>query len=115
MATNAELEGLFGNGDLINRVQASLAKVVYEISTGGDDGAPYDQAAGAHDKRVVWAASILSNPQGRAKAVLILVLGGNSTATVAQITGATDSALDTNVREVVDALAIAYEATLTTV
>lgn len=109
MATNAELESLFGDGDMINKVQGSLAKVASEVLKGDDTAAPYDQTAGAHDKRVSWVASALTRPGKAAIDVWILVLGANASATVAQITSATDATIDSNVKDVIDGLAVAYD------
>ena len=105
MATNIELRNLFGDGVMLRKVQASISKIAYEIASGGDTGAPYDQAAGAHDKRIEWLVKALGNPSVESKIVWQLILGKNEAATVSQITGATDSTVDSNAREVVDALA----------
>jgi len=57
-----------------------------------------------------WAAAVLQNPNAEAKKALRFVLAKNASATVAQITGASDATLQTNVDEVVPSLVAAYGA-----
>ena len=58
-----------------------------------------------HANRIIWAEQVFANPLQIAKQALWAVLAANNTATVAQITGATDAAIQTNVNDVVDLLA----------
>ena len=108
MATLLELRGLFGNGDLIQKIEAALAIVASEVLSGNDKSAPYDQDPGAHDKRVAFIANALANPQQVGKNVLITVLGANASASTGNIMAVVDSAVIINVRDVIDELAKAH-------
>ena len=102
MATLTEIKGLYGNGDMINKVQAAVAIVAYTISTDGDDGAPFDQTAGAHELRVEWANRALQATASEAGNIWKLILGMNNAASLGAITGATDAAIIANVESAVD-------------
>lgn len=51
-----------------------------------------------------WAKEALANPYDVAKTVISYVLAANNTATMTQITSASDSAIQTNVDDAVDKL-----------
>jgi len=108
MATLLELNSLFNDGDLLNKVEGALAICASEIATGGDTVAPYDQTSGADDKRDNWFEKAISNPSRESKLVLILILGKDQSDSVATIQAATDSHILNNVREAIDALARAF-------
>lgn len=110
MATYIELFNLFNSSDLRNKVAVAVAICAEEILTGNDDSAPYDQTAGAHDVRVQWAGTAVANTIQVAGDVLKLVLAANNTLTTTQINNATDTAIQNNVRDVIDELATAYVA-----
>ena len=99
MATLQELKSLMTDSDLQEKVSAALIISVQAVL----DGTPTaDQQK--------YAAHVFSNPAGEMKKALMSVLAVNSTATVAQITGATDTAIQTNVDGVIDTLSIAFNA-----
>lgn len=52
--------------------------------------------------QVTWATAALSNPLSKTDQLFRYVLAANNTATVAQITGATDSGIQTQVGAAVD-------------
>ena len=106
MATYAELRAFYGDENLATKVEVASVIVAQEILTGNDDSAPYDQALGKHDARVIWAQSVVENTASVAQNILKLVLAANAGATVAQISGASDSAVLSNVRDVVDSLSL---------
>ncbi|MEE8207351.1 MAG: hypothetical protein V3T88_00125 [Nitrosomonadaceae bacterium] len=93
MATYTELRDLFNDGDLTNKVAVALIIAVNDLLLGTPDAA---------DR--LYAARVFANPQSEARAVLMAVLAGNSSATVVQITGATDAAIQTKVDAVVPQL-----------
>ena len=99
MAKYTELHGLFtGESELRNRVQ--VAVIVAAETIRGEDGATDN-----HANRLLWAASAFENPGGMANRILMAVLAVNKSATLAQITGATDEALQNNVNAVIDLFA----------
>jgi len=51
-----------------------------------------------------WAKSAVANPGSAAQSIAYYVVGANSTATLSQITGASDTAVQNNVNDAVDAL-----------
>ncbi len=107
MATYIELRNLFTDTDLNNKIEVAIAIAAEMVASGNDDVAPFDQTAGAHDNRVRWAAAAITNTAVEAKRILKLVLAKNSNFSVAQIQGASDSAIQSNVNESVDVIATA--------
>lgn len=55
-------------------------------------------------EQIAWAVEALSSPGGKAETVINYVLAANSGLTIAQITAATDAAIQTNVNAAVDDL-----------
>ena len=95
MATYSELHGLRSHDNLIKQTQiAVLIAAQNLVKTGTTPTAA----------QTAWAASVLGNPAGEAQKALLFVLAGNSSATVAQITGASDALVQAKVDEVVPAL-----------
>jgi len=93
MATYTELRELFGNSELLNKVE--VAVIVAADGLLGGTPAPKDKA---------WAAAAFSNPKAEANKALKAVLADNKDNTVAQITGASDAAIQTKVTAVVPVL-----------
>ncbi len=58
-----------------------------------------------HDNRLLWAQRAYRDPVGVGAEMLPAVLAANKDATVANITGATDAAIQTNVGDAVDLFA----------
>lgn len=96
MATYIELRNLANNADLRNRIEVAVMVAAEAIITAS----PADT-----DERVGWAQRVLSNPAPWAQRVLWLALASNKDASAAQISGATDAALQTIVDGAVSALA----------
>lgn len=108
MATYGELFTILANPGLLeDKVGIAALITADKIKSGNDDIAPFDQTAGAHEKRLKWANSVYLNPRGIAKQVLGAVLAANNTSSVAQITGASDATIQTAVDEVADVFATA--------
>jgi len=101
MATLQELRGLFTDSDLQEKVQAALIISVQAILEG---------TPSADEQR--YAAHVFSGPKAEADKALMSLLGTNADATVAQILGAADAAIQINVDDVVATLSAAYIASL---
>lgn len=93
MATYLELITAAQDESLKRKVQAAIGVVAGEIAEGDDGVAPYKQDPEAHANRVTWAAGALGpdNLENVADAMLLVLIGINEGATLAQITGATDA------------------------
>ncbi len=100
MATLLELRGLFTNSDLQEKVESALIIAVQALLDGGTP--TTDQQK--------YAAAVFAKPAVEARKALMSVLAKNASATVTQIQEANDTAIQTNVNDVVDALVIAYNA-----
>lgn len=98
MATYLELFGLKYDSDLQDRTAAAVMIAAETIRS--DEAPPANQAA-----RLAWAARVMANPKAEAERMLWAVLAVNKDATVAQITGASDAALQTQVDAAVDLFA----------
>lgn len=107
MATYLELRQLFFNTDLHYKVEVAAAIGAQTILAGDDTSAPFDQAAGKHELRVKWANQALNSIESTANQLLKYVVAANSSLTVAQIQGANDNAIQSNVNEAIDELASA--------
>lgn len=98
MATYDELFGLQANDSLRNRIAVACIVAAEAIRTENANTAN-------HANRLLWAKAVFANPQGEAQRMLWAVLAQNKTATVAQITGATDATIQTAVSAAVDVFA----------
>jgi uncharacterized membrane protein len=98
MATYIELRQLFGNGDLLNRIEVACIVAAETIQT-------EDAATVNHANRVLWAASVFSQSRPWAEKMLMALLAANRAATVQDITGATDETLQTLVNNTVNLFA----------
>jgi len=98
MATYQELHSLNNNSDLQEKVEVAVVVAADTIRTDGSP--PTNQA-----QRLVWAADAMANPKDVAKSMLWAVLAANKDATIANITGATDAAIQTNIDDAVDLFA----------
>lgn len=100
MATYQELAELFSLSTLKNEITVAIAVSANEI---------LDEPTSVpnHVERYAWAAKATGAPSAEAQRFLIGVLAANRTATVEQITGATDNQIQTNVDALVDLFALA--------
>lgn len=96
MATYTELRDLFSDDTLQNRVDVATMIAANNLLGGTPTAAEQS-----------WAANVFANPRGESTKAYRAVLATNNGLTVAQITGATDAALQTAVDSVVDTLVIA--------
>jgi hypothetical protein len=97
MATYEELAGYrtSPDGDLLrNKVAVAVAIKAQGLIDGGTPTAA----------EIAWADDAIKNPGNKAKEIFNYVVAKNNTATLTQITTATDATLQTNVNDAVDAL-----------
>lgn len=94
MATYAELYSLGSNSDLRNKIAVAVTIKAKD----------YIALASPTADQLKWSAKALLAPVAEAEKLLPYVLAANSTLTVAQITGAADSAIQSGVAAAVDKL-----------
>ena len=99
MATYIEIRDLFSDSVLRNRIDVATIIAANDLLSGTPTAA--DQS---------WAAAAFGNPRGEGQKAFMAVLAVNNAATVAQITGATDAEIQTNVDGVVPSLVSAHAA-----
>jgi hypothetical protein len=98
MATYAELFDLRSNSPLLNRIM--VACIVAAETIRGEDGGTAN-----HANRLLWAKAVFANPDAEASRMMMAVLAQNKDATIGQITGATDAAVQTAVDAAIDVFA----------
>jgi hypothetical protein len=98
MATYQDLHALANDSDLQEKIEVAVVVAADAIRTDGSP--PTNQAA-----RLVWAQGAMSNPRAVAKSMMWAVLATNKSATVGNIQGATDAAIQTQVDAAVDLFA----------
>lgn len=98
MATYDELHDLQNNNPLLEKITVAIVIAADAIRS---------EAAGTtnHANRLVWAKSAFADPRGIRSQVLWAVLAANKSASVTNISGASDAAIQANVDAVVDVLA----------
>lgn len=99
MATYTELYGLRNDSALRNRVMVACI-VAGEAIMAEDVGTPN------HANRLTWAASVFASPVAEANRMFMAVLAANKDATVEQVQGASDEAIQTHVDAHVDLFAV---------
>lgn len=98
MATYNELLQASANDDLNARMRVAVIIACEAIRTEVD-------TTPNHAARLAWARQTLANPEFAARQMIWAVLAQNAGFTLAQITGATDAALQTAVNAAVNLLA----------
>jgi len=98
MATLLELNALFGNSELRNKIEVAviIAAETIRIEDGGTTN---------HDNRMVWAKAAFSNPRSMRDPMLKALLAANAAETVQTITSVSDVSLQTLVDAAVDIFA----------
>lgn len=97
MATYSELRTLFNDSALRNRITVAVAIAAQGIiANAGTETAT----------RIAWAQRALQAPEAASATAMIYALAENNGLSVAQITGATDAALQSVVDGAVDGLAV---------
>lgn len=98
MATYAELIQAAQNGTLTDKVRVACVIAATTIMAE----AP---ATSNHANRLLWAKSVFADSDREMRRMLWAVLGINNALTLAQITGASDSAVQTAVNQAIDVFA----------
>lgn len=98
MATYAELFDLRTDSALKNRVIAAVIIAAETVMNELD-------AVPNHANRLIWAKGVFANPGTESDRMFMAVLAANSDASVAQIQGASDAAIQTNVDDHIDLFA----------
>jgi len=97
MATYSELHD-FKTGpdsqDLVNRITVAVSVKAHAIA----------DAASPTTEQIAWAVAALAAPRAKADIIVHYVLAANKDLTLAQITAASDSAVQNNVDAAVDDL-----------
>ena len=97
MASYIDLRNLFSNDELKNRVDIAVVIAANNLLSGTPT---------ANDQK--WAAHVFSGPRSEGAKALMAVIATNNGLTVAQITSASDAALQAAVDLAVPTLVIAY-------
>ncbi len=98
MATYMELFNVKNNSDFQDKVAVAIVIAAETIRT--DSSPPTNQA-----QRLAWAQNAMDRPVEEARRMLWAVLATNKDATVAQIVGASDTEIQTQVDAAVDLFA----------
>jgi len=109
MATYSELNAILtdtvsGGQSLREKVRMACLIAAQTIIAGDDTSDP-PWATTGHAQRLKWVDKMLASPDSTAREVFGIVVAANAAATQANIIGATDSAIQSNVNESIDALA----------
>ena len=100
MASYIDLRNLFSDDTMKNRTDIAVVVAASDLLAGLSP-TPDEQK---------WAAAVFSNPRGEGGKAFMAVIAANKDATIAQIQGSTDAALQTNVDSVVPDLVVAHAA-----
>ena len=106
MATYAELLTALGNQPLKDKVTVAILIVADKVNAGDDTGGGFDAAN--HENRIVWARRISSDADGAPKEAgrfFPLLVAANRAAALPAILSASDTAVQTNVEDIVDLFA----------
>ena len=98
MSTYTELFGLKNESNVINKVVVACVVAANGIKDELD-------TVDNHANRLLWAAGVFENPQHEAERMYWALLAANKDNTVEQITGALDSAIQTQVDDHIDLFA----------
>lgn len=98
MATYAELITASQNGVLTDKIKVAcfIAAEVVRNESG---------ATSNHANRLTWAKQVFGNPESESRRMVWAVLAQNQAATLPQITGASDAAVQAAVNAAVDVFA----------
>ena len=97
MASFLELRGLFGSGDLRNRIEVATIIAANAIA---------QNSTAESDERLFWAQRVFASPGRETDRAMLVAIAQNSTKTVAQITGAPDAAIQSAVDSAVGVLVV---------
>ena len=103
MATYEELFDLQRNQQLLDKITVAIIVATNTIFELNDTGAPWDGAN--HANRAIWAREAAINRRGMADVFMANVIAANKSMTLAQISGASDIAIQSNIDSTVDSFA----------
>lgn len=111
MATYLELFNILtlnvtGAAELRNKIGIATLITADKIRSGNDNAAPFDQTAGAHEKRLLWASNVFESDRGIQK-VFGAVVAANESSTQSQILNATDAVIQSSMDGIADVFATA--------
>ena len=95
MATYTELKQLFSDEELRDKVDVAII-IAADTIRGEDVGTTY------HAERLVWAKTAFASPRSKSDEMLMAILAVNSSASVEQITEASDATIQSQVDAVVN-------------
>lgn len=98
MATLLEIKSLFDDSDLQEKVEAALMIATQEVIDG----------VTPTNTQIIYAGQVFASPRTESLKAVKYVLAANNALTVAQIQGASDAAIRSNVAAVYDSLATAF-------
>jgi len=98
MATYAELQNLFSDDALKNKVEVACIVAAESIRT-------EDAGTENHANRLAWAKAAFQNPRGTRNQMLMALLAGNKDLEPAAISGATDAQVQAKVDAAVNVFA----------
>jgi hypothetical protein len=98
MATLSELQTMLNDPGLRDKVRAAVVVTAKNVNFESD-------ATPNHAARLVWAKQALSDPNGTAEKVVRYVVAANNTLTLNEITGLSDSAIQSHVDAAVNVFA----------
>lgn len=98
MATYLELYNLRGNVDLRQKVEVALTVAADTIRS-------ETASTNGHALRITWAQGVLGGTLGESEKALRMLLAANRGGTVSNIQGASDSAIQSNVDDIINILA----------
>jgi len=99
MATYSELRSLFGYSELRNKIDVACIVAANAIQE-------EDPGTANHTERMEWARQAFMNPRATSERMMMAVLAANKSQTVANIQGATDAAIQTQVDAAVNLFAL---------
>ena len=99
MATYTDLKLVSADATFLDRVQVACIVAAEQIRLEA-------VTVPNHDARLAWAKNVFFNPKTEAQRMAWAVLAQNRSATLAQITGATDAQLQTTVDAAVNLFAV---------
>ena len=99
MATYLELESLRNDSEMFGKVRVATWIAAETVRT-------EDPITVNHANRMLWAKAVFEGEQGKARQMFFGVLAANKDASLASITGATDTDIQTAVDAAVDLFAV---------
>ena len=99
MATYEEIHGLITTESVLKNKITVAVIIAAEVIRNEDGG------TANHANRLLWATSAFQEPEAISKKMLMAVLAANKSASISEITGAADTAIQANVDSIIDIFA----------